>query len=189
MADKQKTGKDATGTDVAVKDYDADELREEARVRGVAEADLKKLPENTICVVSNRADDVVVFWEQDPRHPGGEAFIGGSAPDLVYRTGRVDAALREGLAIEVPMPAQMLKHPVTGEEYVNPFYTQNEAVRARTERALPGQPIPLGRQLDSRFWSPADMEKVARKQNELPSEIPVDPDTVVPSDDRGERRT
>ena len=45
--------------------------------------------------------DVVVLWEQDDAHPGGQAFIAGPAPVEVALTPAVSKLLRDGVIEEV----------------------------------------------------------------------------------------
>lgn len=167
----------------------ADMQRDAAMARGVEESAVDDNMKNCFWVVSNRVDDVVVLWEQDRRHPGGEAFIGGGVPDYVYKTPAVDKAVYDGLAVKVDAPAAMLTNAVTGEEYMNPLLMLSEPERGDTARALPGQPILLGRKLDTKFWSDAQIDKVGKKQAEGRQMIPVDPETIVPTDNPRERRT
>jgi hypothetical protein len=134
--------------------------------------------EHLTWVQSNRRDDRVVLFEQDPLHPGGEAFVAGSAPEHVYHTPAVDRLLREGLLIEVPEPMDGPKKPLS-----------LAAVNVDLYAAQPGQPIPLGRPLDPDLYPPEVRDQAKREQENLPDEIPVPRDVVVPEQPAPERNT
>jgi hypothetical protein len=161
--------------------------RAAALQRGVSEDQLSEINKNTVWVLSNREDDVVVGWEQDPRHPGGEAFIGGSAPDHVYKTPMVNKALYDQTARVVPEPARMIVHPISGERYVNPLHLMQSPEKTAVPRGLPGQPIKLGRPLDPMYYSTEEIDahekEITSGRREIPSEA------GVPSDAPNERRT
>src|SRR5262245_49376440 len=121
-----------------------------------------------IWVMSNRVDDRVVLFERDPAHPGGEAFVGGNGVTLVGKTTRVTTLLREGLLVEVPEPPDGPKKPVMTPAGSEPRHADQ-----------PGQPIALGRKPDPELFGDK-IAQVARAQEQLPSEVPVPPDVVVP---------
>jgi hypothetical protein len=150
-----------------------------ARSRGVGDEELATLQANTAWYVSNRADDRVVIWERDPRHPNGEILIGGSAPSRAYRTRDVDSAVYSLQLIEVPEPLRTVKD-ADGNEVANRKYpAEPGADPAIVVAAQPGQPIPLGRKLDPELWDEKARADVAAKQAKMPSDIPVSPQTVV----------
>lgn len=93
--------------------------------------------DDVIWVVSNRRDDRVVLAEPDHRHPGGWAFIGGGTPNPVFKTARVLAAIHNGEAVEVAEPPASRKRPTPVTDSAIPAFA-----------AMPGQPVPLGRQHD-----------------------------------------
>jgi hypothetical protein len=115
---------------------------------------------NVLWVISNRQDDRVVLFERDPRHPGGEAFVGGSAPDKVYRTAEVERLLHTGELLEIPEPPDGPKKPVD----VAPVISQAPA-------AMPGQPIKLGRRFDPDIVPEGAQAKVGQRQRQAPREI------------------
>jgi hypothetical protein len=129
-------------------------------------------------VLSNRADDRVVLWERDPRHPGGEAFVGGSGPDLVARTPEVERLLRAGLLLEIPEPPDGRKKPTTDYEALP---------EERTDQ--PGQPIRLGRELDPELVPEGAQRKVLAQQEDAPEQVDVPAGTVVPPAPEPERST
>src|SRR5262245_48752610 len=101
MAEKKATAPgEASGGGSPLEEHKALQSVPAATARGLSEAEAKELGKKTVWVVSNRVDDEVVLWERDPRHPGGEAFIGGEAPDYVYKTPAVEAVLYAGTAVE-----------------------------------------------------------------------------------------
>ena len=127
-------------------------------------------------VLSNRKDNRVVLWDRDREHPGGEAFVAGSTPAHVAKTGEVERLLREGLLIEVPEPKDGPKKPLFVEA-VDP-----------SERADgPGQPIRLGRAIDPELFSEAEVRSIEKKQEAAPDEVPVPPGAVVPPEPDAER--
>lgn len=113
-----------------------------------------------IWVISNRKDDRVVLFERDPRHPGGEAFIGGSAPDRVARTAEIDRLLHTGEIIQIPEPPESKKKPV-----------EFAAVVSGTPAAQPGQAIQLGRKLDPEIVPEGAQGRVRAMQSRLPEKI------------------
>lgn len=115
---------------------------------------------NVLWVISNRQDDRVVLFERDPRHPGGEAFVGGAAPDKVYRTAEVERLLHTGEMIEIPEPPDGPKKPVD----VAPVISQ-------APPAMPGQPIRLGRKLDPDLVPEGAQRQVRQRQQGAPREI------------------
>lgn len=124
---------------------------------------------DTIWVISNRRDDRVVFWETDNEHPGGEAFIGGSAPAQVARTGAIEALLRSGVIVEIPEPPDGPKKPLP--------MIQPSAFPAA---ANPGQPIPLGRVMDPDIVPPNAEFVVGQRQEKIPAELPVPAGVTMP---------
>jgi hypothetical protein len=60
------------------------------------------MPE-TIWVQATRGERVAL-WERDPRHPGGEVWVAGEAPQEVYPTPTVHRLLREGALTLVEAP-------------------------------------------------------------------------------------
>jgi hypothetical protein len=130
--------------------------------------------EGVLWVVSNRKDDRVVLHERDPRHPGGEAFIGGSAPDKVFRTATIERLLHSGEILEIPEPPQSKKKPVE-----IPVYHPQSAP------AQPGQAIQLGRQLDPEVVPEAAQAAIARNRrgpSHIPSKATVPPPPKVDRD-------
>lgn len=131
---------------------------------------------NILWVISNRQDDRVVLFERDPRHPGGEAFVGGPAPDKVYRTGEVERLLHTGELVEIPEPPDGPKKPIE----VAPVISQ-------APPAMPGQPIRLGRKLDPDLVPAGAQAKVAQRQQQAPREIRSK--ATVPPEPKGEKET
>jgi hypothetical protein len=129
-----------------------------------------------IWVISNRKDDRVVLHERDPRHPGGEAFIGGSAPDKVFRTGEIERLLHTNEIIEIPEPPEGKKKPVEVELY------QPQAAPAQ-----PGQAIQLGRKLDPEVVPESAQAAIARQQRGAPKTIASK--ATVPPPPKSERDT
>lgn len=123
----------------------------------------------TLWVVSNRVDDRVVLWERDPQHPGGEAFVGGSAPAEVGRTGEVERLLHAGLLLEVPEPQDGPKKPLPAA-----------AVQPAEAAAAPGQVTRLGRALDPDLFPQSAIAQAEKQQEKLPDELPVPAGAVVP---------
>jgi hypothetical protein len=133
----------------------------------------------TLWVLSNRVDDRVVLWERDPAHPdGGEAFVAGSTPAFVGRTGTVERLLQQGLLLEVPEPKDGPKKPT-------PIGPSVAGVAA----AMPGQATRLGRTPDPDLFPSDAIAKVEQRQEELPDEVPVPAGTVVPQAPTSERET
>lgn len=132
----------------------------------------------TLWVMSNRLDDRVVLFERDPAHPSGEAFVAGSTPAFVGRTGDVERLLREGQMIEVPEPADGRKKPIpVGDEALG------EA------NALPGRVTPLGRKLDPDLYPKGTTKAVEEQQERAGDELAVPAGTVVPPEPPAERET
>jgi hypothetical protein len=113
-----------------------------------------------IWVVSNRQDDRTVLFERDPKHPGGEAFVGGSTPARVGRTAEVDRLLHSGEIIEVPEPPDGPKKPI--DVASDP---------PQSVPAQPGQPIKLGRKLDPDLVPASAMRRLKEQQSRLPEKI------------------
>lgn len=113
-----------------------------------------------IWLVSNRKDDRVVLHERDPRHPGGEVFIGGPTPDKAFKTAEVVRLLHSGEAIEIPEPPKSRKKPI-----------DTEAVVEHVAPAQPGQAIGLGRAFDPELVPAGAVRQVQGKQNALPRSI------------------
>lgn len=126
----------------------------------------EKEEKNTIWVISNRKDDRTVLFERDALHPGGEAFIGGSGPEHVARTARIEELLRSGEIIEIPEPPEKI-----GEEPNRKKPVPTQAVEGGPAPAQPGQPIPLGRELDPDIVPLSAQKKVQAAQAEAPSHI------------------
>ncbi len=133
----------------------------------------------TIWAMSNRQDDRVVLWEQDEAHPGGEAFIGGSAPDLIAKTPRVEGLLREGLLIEIPEPPDSRKKPIVLE-------TESPSSIAPNQ---PGQRTQLGRVLDPELVPESAQAKVEAAQKQAGDSKPVPSAVIVPPKAEPERST
>jgi hypothetical protein len=133
---------------------------------------------NILWVISNRQDDRVVLFERDPRHPGGEAFVGGGAPDKVYRTAEVERLLHTGEIIEIPEPPDGPKKPVE----VAPVISQTPA-------AMPGQPIKLGRKLDPEVVPEGAQKGVQARQRQAPREIASKATVPPPRIDNKETQT
>lgn len=131
---------------------------------------------NVLWVISNRQDDRVVLFERDPRHPGGEAFVGGSAPDTVYRTAEVERLLHTGEIVEIPEPPDGPKKPVD----VAPVISQ-------APPAMPGQPIRLGRKLDPDLVPAGAQARVRQSQRQAPGEIRSK--ATVPPDPKGQQES
>lgn len=126
--------------------------------------------EGAIWVISNRQDDRVVLSEKHPDHPGGEAFVGGSAPDYVFRTPEIERCLRDGLMVEIPEPPEGRKKPI-------PLSAVDTSVAA----AQPGQPTQLGRKFDPEIVPDGALQQVQQKQEEAPESVPVPRGVIVPS--------
>lgn len=116
--------------------------------------------EDVIWVISNRKDDRLVLHERDPRHPGGEAFIGGAAPDKVFRTAAIERLLHAGEMIEIPEPPKSKKKPIDVAVY-----------HPQSAPAQPGQAIQLGRKFDPEVVPQSAQERVARQQRGAPRQI------------------
>ena len=129
-----------------------------------------------IWVLSNRKDNRVVLWERDAAHPGGEAYIAGSAPAPVGKTGEVARLLREGQLIEVPEPKDGPKKPRI-----------LEAVSPEAAAAMPGQTTPLGRKPDPELFSDSEVDRIEKVQEKLPDEVAVPQGVVVPPEPEPER--
>lgn len=145
-----------------------DRERQRAKTRGVEESLLPSLLDNTAWFVSNRVDDRVVIFERDPLHPGGECFIGGSAPCRAYRTENINRLLMNGEIIEVPEPRRTLVvyDPESGGTIEiphprRPLDIQMDIGYLRAD--VPGQTTRLGRMLDSSLWEPEQIQQVARR--------------------------
>jgi hypothetical protein len=115
---------------------------------------------NIIWAISNRQDDRVVIFERDDRHPGGEAFLGGSTPDQVFKTPEIERLMHEGLIVEIPEPPESRKKPI-------PIAPADSGVRP----AMPGQPVKLGRQMDEELVPAGALKKVQAEQASQPKEI------------------
>lgn len=136
----------------------------------------EKQDPNVLWVTSNRQDDRVVLFERDPRHPGGEAFVGGPTPDKVYRTGEVERLLHTGEIVEIPEPPDGPKKPV-----------EVASVVSQAPPAMPGQPIRLGRKLDRDLVPAGAQAAVRQRQQQAPSEIRSK--ATVPADPKSQRET
>lgn len=163
---------------LAVDDGQTAEERDKARARtrGVPEDEIEELPSRTMWFVSNRTDDRTVLFERDPRHPGGETFIGGSAPARAYRTPNIERLLMSGEIIEVPEPRRTLVvyDPETDSQIEIPH--PKRPIDIGLDPGLlrldsPGQPTRLGRRLDPDLWEENELRDVARRQNAMPREI------------------
>lgn len=133
--------------------------------------------QDAIWVLSNRVDDRVVLWEVDPAHPGGEAFVGGSGPDKVARTPRVNALLRSGELVEIPEPPDGPKKPV--QDY------GPTPESARPDQ--PGEPTRLGRVPDPAIVPPDAAEQVQAQQERAGDQVPVPGGVEVPPPPAPER--
>lgn len=126
--------------------------------------------EGVFWVHSNRADDRTVIFERDERHPGGEAYIGGTGSVEVFPTPEIQRLMREGLIIKVPEPPKdSRKHPVSTE----PVYDTNYANQ-------PGEPIQLGRDFDPELVPESAMADINRQQENIPDEVPVPSGVEIP---------
>lgn len=114
-----------------------------------------------IWVISNRKDDRTVLWERDDEHPGGEVFIGGSAPAEAARTPEINRLLREGLIVQIPEPPNSRKKPVSLDDVPETYYPNQ-----------PGQRIVLGRQMDPEVVPEGAMKSVESQQSKLPDSVP-----------------
>lgn len=142
-------------------------------------------PAETIWVMSNRKDDRVVLWERDPQHPGGEAFVGGSTPDHVARTGEVERLLHQGLLIEIPEPPD----EVAGKRNRKKPVPVEAVPQAQHAAAQPGQIIPLGRRLDPDLVPEAAAKQVEKKQAGLPKQVAAPAGAITPPAPQPERTT
>jgi hypothetical protein len=94
------------------------------------------MPE-TIWVQATRGERVAL-WERDPRHPGGEVWVAGEAPQEVYPTPTVHRLLREGALTLVEAPQAPQDAPPAPE--ATPAATDTAAARvAPVEPAPPVQ--------------------------------------------------
>lgn len=123
-------------------------------------------------VLSNRRDNRVVLHERDRRHPGGEAFVGGSVPAKVFRSNEVARLLREGYLIEIPEPPDGRKKPK-----VKPV---PDPLAAAPVAAAPGAATPLGRQLDPELVPEEAQASIREQQEEAGDEVPAPDGAVVP---------
>jgi|SRR5215471_94483 len=140
--------------------------------------------DETIWVMSNRKDDRVVIWERDDRHPGGEAFVGGSAPDEVFRTPEIEGLLRAGLLVEVPEPKGSTDAKADDYNPKKPLLV--DALAGAYPAAQPGQAIALGREPDPDLYSESDVEAIKEAVAEAPSEAPAPRGAIVPPPPPGE---
>lgn len=160
-----------------------------ARSRGVAEDELDALAENTVWVVSNRADDRVVLWERDMKHPGGEIVIGGSSPVRAYKTPAVEERIFRGEIAETAEPLQY-HEDADGNQIPNRKYPPEPGPDpAIVVAAQPGRPTPLGRRLDPELWGEDYRKAHARKLRGMPSQMPVPQGAIVPTVGDVERRS
>jgi len=150
----------------------------DAEVRRIAALTGEKEPD-VLWVLSNRVDDRVVLFERDDRHPGGEAFVGGSAPDHVYRTPEVAAALNDGTLIEVPEPRDGPKKPIA----------LSASGLLSTPSTPPGAAVRLGRTPDADLFDVSAVRAIQTAQKAKPAEQPVPRGVVVPSAPAAERET
>lgn len=116
-----------------------------------------------IWVISNRVDDRTVLHEQDDAHPSGECFIGGSSPDLCFRTTAVDAAIRRGEAVVTPEPKDSRFKPV--------ITLIASSIAPNADQ--PGEPTRLGRTLNPDLYEAGDIKQVQAAQDKQPDEIAV----------------
>lgn len=121
---------------------------------------------DTVWAISNRQDDRVVLFERDERHPGGEAFIGGSTPDEVFKTDAIERLLHEGLIVEIPEPPDKVDGKPNRKKPIS-----FSAVEGGVPSSQPGQPIKLGRRFDGDIVPVAAQKKVQERQSALPSLI------------------
>lgn len=146
-----------------------EEASNEAPANTVTEGP-RKMPDkkqSIIWVMSNRVDDRVVLFEQDDRHPGGEAFIAGGTPDNVYRTPKIDRLLRDGLLVEVEEPPANGADGKPNRKKPVPL----DDVPPLTVPDMPGQPIRLGRELDPELVPESARADVLAQQEEAGTEI------------------
>ena len=111
-------------------------------------------------MVSNRKDDRVVLHERDPRHPGGEVFIGGPTPDRAFKTAEIVRLIFSGEIVEIPEPPDGPKKPI-----------EVEAVVQYATPAQPGQAIKLGREFDPDLVPKGVLKAVQARQAQVPSSI------------------
>jgi hypothetical protein len=178
LADRALVGLEPDAQEQAMRErVEADRIARGAEVARIEALTAARGDEpDLLWVVSNRVDDRVVLFERDPLHPGGEAFVGGSGPDHVYRTPRVRELLHAGMLLEVPEPKEGPKKPLA-----------LPAVDTGLIAAQPGQPIALGRPLDPDLFGAGDLERLGRAQARLPDEVPVPEGVVVPPEPAPER--
>jgi len=162
-----------------------DREKARARSRGVDELEIDTLNDNTAWFLSNRVDDRTVVFERDPRHPGGELFLGGAGPDRGYRTGTVQRLLQSGEIIEVPEPRKtmMVFDPEAGEEVevAHRKYPIDPGVEPGLMFATPpGRAAQLGRKMDKDMWDTAALQEVSRRQRGMGAELPVPQGVIVP---------
>jgi hypothetical protein len=168
-------------TEAAIAEYE----RERAVKRGVAAGDLETLVARTIWVLSGRADDRVVIYERDPRHPAGEAFVAGSCPARVYRTEEMERLMLTGELVEVPAPRKFVKvmDEFTNEERdePNPKYPLDIDIEPYEQMVVnPGRPTPLGRRMDPTLWDEETIREVQTRVAKQPREVRLAPGGYVP---------
>lgn len=157
----------------------ADREAREAEVRRITAYQQQRGDDvDLLWVLSNRVDDRTVLFERDPRHPGGEAFIGGAAPAHVFRTPEIERLLRDGLLVEVPEPQDGPKKPLA-----------TPAIGAGPVAAQPGQPVRLGRVPDPDLFDAGQRASIREAQAEAPAEQRVPAGVVVPPAPASERDT
>lgn len=122
-----------------------------------------------IWVSSNRVDNRVVLFEQDPRHPGGQIFIGGDGVGLVFKTPAIAQLLHAGQLVEIPEPPESRRKPIPAS-----------LLGIGMPNTQPGQLTRLGRVIHPDLLPEADAAKVKAKQEQLPHEIGLPPGIVVP---------
>jgi hypothetical protein len=159
-----------------------------ARTRGVAVEELSddEYRQNLGWIVSNRWDDRG-YQEFDPRHPGGEMAIGGSAPDYVYlKSPMVTELLRQNLIKVVPEPQQYIEQPdpATGQPrtVLNPLFPPPKGpARGSVNATQPGREIELGRDLHPGLWTTDQRREDRRVQARLADHIPVPRELIQPT--------
>lgn len=161
----------------AARRLDADKRAREAEMRRVTL--LVGDDPDVLWVMSNRVDDRVVLSERDDRHPGGEAFVAGSAPEHVFRTPMVAQLLNDGLLIEVPEPKDGPRRPLALPAAGVIVDVSNQ----------PGQVIRLGRTPDPELYTDAQKKEIEKAQAAKPSEVAVPRAVIVPQPPAAERET
>lgn len=84
----------------------ADEAEAAAKIAEVnaaiaaEEDDLTAPKSGQVTVRSARTDDRVAFYEKNPLHPDGQAFVAGRKPVTVAKTAGVEAALATGRLVK-----------------------------------------------------------------------------------------